>query len=315
MKMLVTGCAGFIGSNLVDELLAKENKVIGIDNFDPYYKKTVKLKNMKKTKGDKNFKFVECDIRNLKKLERIFKKQDIDFVFHMAAKSGVRSSIDYAHLYNDVNINGTIDLLKLSADFDIKKFIHASSYSVYGNPLYLPVNEKHPKNPISPYGISKLSSEKYCRAFEELCGLKTVCLRFFTVYGPRQRPDEAICKFTDLVLKNKPVTIYGNGERARDFTFITDIINGIILSQESKLHGEVFNLGCGNGISINYIIKLLEKEIGKEINKIYIERQKEDVSHILADISKAKELLNWKPKVDIETGIKGYIEWWENGKS
>lgn len=311
--MLVTGCAGFIGSSLVDELLKRGNKVVGVDNFDPYYDKSIKMKNMENVLKDNNFRFIECDIRDEQELTKIF-KEGIDFVFHMAARPGVRSSIENPILYNDINVNGTVNLLKLSSDFGVKKFIHASSSSVYGNPMYLPLDEKHPNNPISPYGISKLSSEKYCLTFEKLYGLKTICLRFFTVYGPRQRPDEAICKFTELILKNKPITIYGDGEQTRDFTFITDIVNGIILSQEKGVHGEVFNLGSGKRVNVNHFVNLLEKETGKKVKKIHIKNQRGDVSHTWADTTKARKLLNYEPKVDIENGIKKYVEWWKNEK-
>ena len=229
----------------------------------------------------------------------------------MAARAGVRASIRHPKLYNDININGTLNLLNLTLKHEVEKFIFASSSSVYGCYKYLPINEDHPTQPISPYGISKLAAEKYCLFFDKAYGLKTICIRIFTAYGPRQRPDEAICKFTKLIFSDKPVTIYGDGEQVRDFTYIDDIVNGFILAMKKNVHGIALNIGSGRKVSVNELVDLLEKYSKRKVKRVYVEKHVGDVPATHADISKARQLLGYKPKVDIEEGIKRFIEWFE----
>ena len=244
-------------------------------------------------------------------IESVFKRHGIEAVVHIAAKAGVRNSVQNPYEYNEVNINGTLNLLNVARDSDVERFIFASSSSVYGNPQYLPIDEKHPTNPVSPYGVTKLACEKYCLFFEHAYALKTILLRFFTVYGPRQRPDEAIHKFTRLIFENRPITIYGDGNQTRDFTYVDDIVRGIELALKSNVSGEVFNLGSGKRISVNELVDLLEKYSGKEVKRVYIEKQLGDVSNTWASIEKAKHMLGYEPKVDIEEGVKRFIEWWQ----
>ncbi|HDD46091.1 MAG TPA: NAD-dependent epimerase/dehydratase family protein [Candidatus Aenigmarchaeota archaeon] len=308
--ILISGVAGFIGSNLAGKLLEKGNVIVGIDNFDPYYSKEIKKENIAHLSKSKNFIFYEGDIRNERFLRKVFKEHSIEAVIHIAARAGVRASIKDPYLYNDVNINGTLNLL-CAAVGSVKKFIYASSSSVYGNPIYLPIDEKHPTNPISPYGITKLAGEKYCLFFDKTYGLKSTCLRFFTVYGPGQRPDEAIHKFTRLAFEDKPIKIYGDGNQTRDFTYIDDIVSGTILALNKNIHGEVFNLGYGKRISVNELVDLIERYSGKRIKREYVDKAAGDVSDTWANIEKAKEMLGYEPKISIEEGVKKFIEWFK----
>ncbi|MBI2674884.1 MAG: GDP-mannose 4,6-dehydratase [Candidatus Aenigmarchaeota archaeon] len=308
-SILVTGGAGFIGSTLSDKLLGEGHKVVSLDNFDPYYPRPIKEKNMESAKENRNFTFIEGDIRDQNLLKKIIREHGVEHVFHMAARPGVRPSIENPGLYNDINEKGTISLIFACLDSSVKKIVYSSSSSVYGNAEYLPTDEKHPTNPISPYGVSKLAAEKYLHSYGILYGIKTISLRLFTVYGPRQRPDEAICKFANLALQNKPVEVYGDGRSSRDFTYIGDIVAGHMAAMNSDISKEVFNLGSGRKITVNEIIGMLEKSLGKKIKINYSEKQKGDVSSTLADIRKAGEMLDWKPKVEVGDGIKRFAEW------
>lgn len=309
MNYLITGGAGFIGSSLADELLKRGNYVVSIDNFDPYYPKEIKEQNIKHSLAETDYKFYEMDIRNTEKLSIIMSEESIDAVFHLAARPGVRASIMNPFVYNDVNALGTLSVLKACLDTDVKKLIYASSSSVYGNPEYLPINENHPTNPVCPYGVSKLSGEKYCLVFDQIYGIKTVILRYFTVFGPRQRPDEAICKFTKLIFEGKPITIYGDGNQTRDFTYISDIVNGTILAVENNISKEIFNLGSGERTIVNKLIHILQVAIGKNAKTVYVERQAGDVSDTWANIEKARRILGYNPITNIKDGVRKFVTW------
>ncbi len=307
MRVLLTGGAGFIGSNLVDKLISLGHDVRIIDNFDDYYSPEMKMKNIKHHLGKKNFKLIKGDIGDKKLLRSSFK--DVEVIFHLAAKVGVRASFSDPFSYNKVNFNGTMNVVDACNNSSVEKLIYSSSSSVYGEPQYLPLDEKHPINPISPYAVSKLAGEKHCLTFSEKTELPTISLRYFTVFGPRQRPDEAICKFTNLILNGKIPEIYGDGEQTRDFTFVDNVVDANIIAMESKTKHGTFNIGSGERLSVNKLIELLNKACGTSIKPKHTSRKRGDVTHTWANIDKAKKTLKYKPEVDIKTGVEKYVQW------
>jgi UDP-glucose 4-epimerase len=308
LRILITGGAGFIGSHLADKLLQLENEVICYDNFDVYYSnKDVNVQhNLKNVK----YRLIKADILDYDSLTKAMK--NVDIVFHLAAQPGVRFSIENPEKAVRVNILGTINVLQSVVEQNVKKLIYASSSSVYGNPEYLPLDEMHPTNPISPYGISKLCAEKYCKLYSKLYHKDIVMLRYFTVYGPRQRPDMAIHKFTRLIVQGKPPQIYGNGLQSRDFTYVDDIVRGTILAAENNnVMGETFNVGSGSKTTINELVNSLIEFIGKrEIEPGYSEPKMGDVPHTHADIRKAESMLGYRPKTLLSEGLEKFYEWY-----
>ena len=312
-QILVTGGAGFIGSHLVDRLLNMGKKVICIDNFDPFYDPEIKKKNIEHNLENRNFVLEKEDIRNEKKLEEVFETHDIDKIVHLAARAGVRPSIRDPLLYEDVNIKGTLNLLELCKKYQIKNFIFGSSSSVYGINSKVPFSEDDPINfPISPYATSKRACELFCFTYSHLYDLPITCLRFFTVYGPRQRPEMAIHKFTRLISQGKTIEMYGNGTSKRDYTYIDDIINGIISALNKKFDFEIINLGNSETVELKYLIFLIEKNLKKKAKIKQLPEQPGDVPITYADITKAKKLLNYKPKVKIEEGIEKFVRWYKD---
>jgi UDP-glucuronate 4-epimerase len=310
--ILVTGGAGFIGSHVCEKLLEKNYKVICIDNFNDFYSPKVKEENLKECLKDNNFVLYREDITNFEGLKKIFEENKIDKIIHLAARAGVRFSITDPVLYEKVNIKGTINLLELAKEFKIKKFIFGSSSSIYGVNKKVPFSEDDKvENQISPYGASKRAGEMYCRVYHKLFGLKITCLRFFTVYGPRGRPDMAPYKFTKLISEAKEIKMYGDGSSKRDYTFVTDIVDGVIAASEKDFDFEIINLGDSNPIELKYFISLFEKNLGKKAKIKQLPMQPGDVPVTFADISKAEKLLNYRPKVKIEEGIKLLVEWFK----
>lgn len=308
IRILVTGCAGFIGSNLVDRLLELNYKVIGIDNFNDYYDPQVKKNNLKKALLSNKFKLYKEDILNFKKVDQIFRNEKPEKVIHLAARAGVRPSLKKILLYSQVNILGTVNLLKLSADYNVDQFIFGSSSSIYGNTKKIPFSESSPCcNIISPYGASKRAAEFWVETFHKAYGLKSVILRFFTVYGPRGRPDMAPAIFTKAILSGKKIRQFGDGSSRRDFTFIDDIIEGILYSFKVKSNFEIVNLGNSKPVFLKTFIRLIEQVTNRKA-KIILEKIKlGDVNQTWADISKAKKLMGWNPKIPIEKGIGIYL--------
>jgi UDP-glucuronate 4-epimerase len=322
---LVTGGAGFIGSSLCDYLLKKNNKIIIIDNFNDFYNPKIKrnniseMKNLMKTNNiiDSNLVIEEGDIRDISFLTKVFSSNKIDVVVHLAAMAGVRPSIINPSLYNEVNINGTLNLLDLCYNFNINKFIFASSSSVYGNNKKLPFTEVDSVDfPISPYAATKKSGELLCHVYSHLYGINVACLRFFTVYGPRQRPDLAIYKFTKLLFSEKEISIFGDGTAERDYTYIDDIIQGIDKAITWASTGankyEIFNLGRSDTIMLRYMVQRLEAEIGVKANIKYLPMQPGDVTITYADISKSKEILGYNPLIKFDDGISKFVKWFLN---
>jgi len=312
LRVLVTGGAGFIGSHLADKLVEKGDEVICLDNFDPYYNPNIKKKNIKHNLGKKNFKLVEADVRDGKALKKVFEKNGIEKVVHLAAKAGVRPSIKDPLLFEDVNIRGTLNLLESCRKHGIENFVFGSSSSVYGITEKVPFSEDDTLRPISPYGASKRSGELLCHAYSSLYDIPVTCLRFFTVYGPRQRPDMAIHKFVKLIDRGEKIQMYGNGTSKRDYTYIDDIVDGIMTALEKKFVFEVFNLGNSKTVELRRLISLIEEELGKEAKIERLPDQPGDVPITYADISKAKKLLNYSPKTRIEEGLAKFVEWYKD---
>jgi UDP-glucuronate 4-epimerase len=313
-NILVTGGAGFIGSHLCERLLEEGHSVICLDNFDSYYDPNLKFRNVeeisKKYPGP--FTMVTGDIRNRDHLTELFKKNRIDAVFHLAARAGVRPSIVDPLLYEDVNLRGTITLLEVCKEFRMKNFIFASSSSVYGENQRVPFSETDLDiQPISPYGATKRAGELLCYSYHHLFGINIACLRIFTAYGPRQRPEMAIHKFTRLIDQGKEIPMYGDGSSNRDYTYIDDLIDGMMAVLQRHKGYEIYNLGESQTTSLKELIQLIEKALGKKATIEPLPYQPGDVSITYADITKAARMLGYQPKVSMEEGIKRFVEWYK----
>lgn len=307
-KILATGCAGFVGSHLIESLLRKGYIVIGIDCFTDYYPRQIKEANISSALENKNFELIRENISNMKNFPKV------DYVFHLAAQPGVRASWGKNfEIYLRNNVLATQKLFEFYKNFKIKKFVYASSSSVYGD-VELPMRENSLLKPISPYGVTKLAGENLCYLYYKNYEVPIVSLRYFTVYGPRQRPDMAIYRFTKALLKGEEITVYGDGTQTRDFTYVEDVVEATIMAAESNLVGEVLNIGGGSRTSVNELIGIMEGTIERRTKVKYSETQKGDVRHTWADISKAERLLGWKPKTSLEQGLLRTIMWFQ-GKS
>jgi UDP-glucose 4-epimerase len=307
MKCLVTGCAGFIGSHLCERLIKEGFEVIGIDCLSNYYPVWIKLKNLENLKKEKNFKFLRSKLENLN-LKEILKQ--IDYIFHLAAQPGVRKSWgnDF-QIYAEANILATQKLLEIAKSLSLKKFIFASSSSVYGICPDLPMKESSPLFPLSPYGVTKLAAEKLCFLYYKNFNLPIISLRYFTVYGPRQRPDMAFHKFMKSILFNEEIIIFGDGNQTRDFTYIDDVVEATLQAAFNGKNGEIYNIGGGNQIKINDVLYLLEEITKKKIKYKNIEAQKGEMLHTLALINKAKKDLNFAPKTNLQEGLQKEWNW------
>ena len=315
MKILVTGAAGFIGSHVSRHFTGLGHQVIGLDNFDPFYGKNFKLANLNACKENNGFEFIEGDIRDATALNKIFKDNQINLVIHLAAKAGVRPSIEAIADYYDVNVNGTVSLLEAMRNNGVKKMLFASSSSVYGNNPKVPFSEADSvDNPISPYASTKKSGELLCHVYTHLYGFDITCLRFFTVFGPGQRPDLAIHKFTRLIDLGKSIPFYGDGSTSRDYTFIEDIVNGISCASNHLDGYRIYNLGESRVINLKMLVETIEKSLGKKAVLDKLPLQQGDVSITYADVSKAKSEIGYNPKYDIETGINKFVEWYNANK-
>jgi UDP-glucuronate 4-epimerase len=315
MEILVTGGAGFIGSHLVEKLLDLDYEVIVIDNFDPFYSSAIKERNLSEAKKYKTFNLYRNDILDNVALHQIFSEHEIKLVIHLAAKAGVRPSIQDPVGYYKTNVEGTLNLLEVCRKFGINKFLFASSSSVYGNNDKIPFSEEDNVDyPISPYAATKKAGELLCHNYHYLYDISIFVLRFFTVYGPRQRPDLAIHKFFKLVHGDKPIPIYGDGLTSRDYTYIDDILHGILNSIDRLKGYEIINLGESKTIQLKDLISSIEKLAGKEIKKEYFDMQPGDVLQTYANISKAHRILDYNPTIDIETGLRKFYDWFRKSE-
>ncbi len=317
MRILITGVAGFIGSNLA-ELLIKSNKIVGIDNFDPFYDRKIKEDNIHALLGKDIFSFYEMDLLNLDKLNEIFKTHNFEMVIHLAAKAGVRPSIMDPVGYTRHNVEATVNILEAARNNDVKNIILASSSSVYGNNRKVPFSETDNVDyPISPYAATKKSCELLSHTFAKIHNMRVAALRFFTVYGRRQRPDLAIAKFTRLIDQGKPIPFYGDGTTERDYTYIDDITDGIkkcmdwLVCQEESCW-EVFNLGESQTTTLNSLVKTIEGALSKKAIIDMQPMQPGDVKRTFADIDKAKDTFGYSPKTQIKEGIVKYIEYYRS---
>lgn len=309
-NILITGGVGFIGSHLFEKLVENNNFVLIIDNFSsPYSENEIIFSDITKNyEIKKDFNLIKGNLVDNSILTNI--DYGIDIIFHLAAIPGVRYSIKNAAEVTNNNIISTVNIFENALKKDVKKVVFASSSSVYGNPTYTPVDENHPKNPISPYAVSKLSCELYADYYFREFNLPVTSLRFYTVYGPRGRPDMAIRIFINNILHDKPLKIFGDGEQIRDFTFISDIVDGLILAAErGESSGEIFNLGCSNPITLNQLIEKMYEITEKPKDIHYIEKQKGDVRVTHSNIEKAQKMLQFNPKVKIDEGLKRTYEW------
>ena len=317
ITVLVTGGAGFIGSHLCEKLLHLGHKVVCVDNFNTYYDPRIKWQNIKDLRKHPNFVLHKADIRDTKKIFKIFRKysaekdRELTAVIHLAARAGVRPSLNDPLLYEDVNIKGTLNILEACRQYKVKKLIFGSSSSVYGNNKKIPFSETDPvDDPISPYAATKKAGELLCYNYHHLYGLPVVCLRFFTVYGPKQRPEMAIHKFIRTIDQCNTLVKYGKGDTSRDYTYVEDIINGIIAALNKKLAFEIINLGNSKTITLSKLIQTIEKNMHKKARIKQLPEQPGDVKRTFANISKAKKLLGYRPHTDISTGIKNTIAWY-----
>jgi UDP-glucuronate 4-epimerase len=317
-SILVTGGAGFIGSHLVERLLHEGRwRVTVLDDFNDFYAPEVKRANVAPYTNHTDFRLVEADIRDHAALEEVFSDARFDCVVHLAARAGVRPSLAEPVLYAETNINGTLNLLEQSRAHGVRQFVFGSSSSVYGENEKVPFAEDDPIfKPISPYAATKAAGELLCHTYSHLFGLRCVCLRFFTVYGARQRPDLAIHKFARLISEGRPIPVFGDGTTRRDYTYVDDIIEGVRAAVDHEASAyEVINLGESRTVELRELIALLEKELGR---RALIDRQPlqpGDVPQTFADISKARRLLGYNPQTQIEEGIRRFVEWFKQNES
>ena len=308
-RILVTGGAGFIGSHLCEALLRDRHDVIALDNFDDFYDPAIKRRNIAAADRSDRFTLAEGDIRDAAVVDKVLKR-DVDVVVHLAARAGVRPSIERPLLYQDVNVRGTLVLLEACRKLSGCRFIFAGSSSVYGNRTKVPFSESdRVDDPISPYAATKKAGELLCHTYHHLYGLPVTCLRLFTVYGPRQRPDLAIHKFVRLIEAGTPIPVFGDGSMMRDFTYIDDVVDGVVRAIERCDGYAIYNLGESQPVSVNDLIASLEETLGKKAVVDFQPRQPGDVDRTYADVTLARRELGYQPSTDLGTGLKRFVEW------
>ncbi len=310
-KVLVTGGAGFIGSHLTDSLLRLGCRVVAYDNLDDFY--GGKEKNVEQNLGNDKYRFVKADILDAEKLRTA--TRGVDVIFHLAGQAGVRYCIENPIKAEQVNAVGTLNVLLAAKEHKVKKVVAASSSSIFGDPVKPHLSEDHPLNPTNPYGVSKLAAEKYCLAFHRTYGTPTTCLRYFSVYGPRGRPDQVIYAFAEQVAQGQPPVIYGDGKQSRDFTFVSDIVSGTVLAaMADESVGQVFNLGYGKDYAIANVAKMVIDNFGSDLKPKLVDAYKGDWRKTLCLNTKARTILRWSPQVGLEQGIPEFLEWFKATK-
>ncbi len=311
MNILITGGAGFIGSHLSEKIIGLGHRVICIDNFNDYYDPAIKEHNLKDIIDNEDFILYRADILDRLALRNIFSAHNIDMVIHLAARAGVRPSLSNAALYEKVNVEGTINLLEGCRERSINRFIFASSSSVYGGNKKVPFSETDKVDfPVSPYAATKKSGELMCYTYHHLYNISVFAFRFFTVYGPRQRPEMAIHKFARKIFNGDPIEVYGDGSSSRDYTYIDDIINGIIGSLDLVSGYEIINLGNSYPVRLSDLVKLIEEKTGRKAVVKHAEPQPGDVFTTYADIERAKKLIKYDPRTPIEEGLQYFMDWY-----
>jgi UDP-glucose 4-epimerase len=318
MHLLVTGGAGFIGGHLAEAFVADGHDVAVLDSLDPFYDVRIKKHTIERCReqaetGEGSYRFIEGDIRDPADVETGI--DGADLVFHQAAQAGVRGSVDEPRRYNEVNVDGTLNVLDAARAHDVERVVCASSSSVYGKPRSLPYDEEHPTTPVSPYGASKLASERYACAYSEVYDLSAVALRYFTVYGPRMRPNMAISNFVSRCLNDEPPVIYGDGTQTRDFTYIDDVVaaNRALLSTDAA-DGEAVNVGSTDNIEIRALAAEIRDMLAPHLDLVHDERHDADAEHTHADTAKAAELLGYEPTHTIREGVSAFVEWYRENR-
>jgi len=309
-RVLVTGAAGFIGSTLVERLLAEGREVVGLDSFDPFYPESHKQRNLRGALADARFRLVRADIRDEVQLGELFRDGGFDGVVHLAALAGVRPSLERPTLYADVNVRGSSGIFEAAARFGRPHVVFASSSSVYGEREDGPFRESDPvERPISPYAATKRAGELVAHTFHHAQGLSISCMRFFTAYGPRQRPDLAIRKFAERMLLGEAIPVFGDGSALRDFTYIDDVVDGVVRALDRDHGFAIFNLGAGRKVSVLEVVKLLERALEVPARIDWLPAQTGDVPRTWADIDRARTLLGYDPQTPFEDGIRRFVRW------
>jgi UDP-glucose 4-epimerase len=318
MNILVTGGAGFIGGHIAERFVADGHDVVVLDNLDAFYdvdikRHTIEVCREHAADGAGSYEFVDGDVRDADLVADLV--ADVDYVYHQAAQAGVRPSVENPRKYDEVNVDGTLNLLDAARDTGIERFVMASSSSVYGKPQYLPYDEDHPTTPVSPYGASKLAAERYACAYSEVYDLPAVALRYFTVYGPRMRPNMAISNFVSRCLNGEPPVIYGDGTQTRDFTFIEDIIEANVeLLETDAADGEAINVGSTDNIEIKTLAEEIRDQLAPGLELAYEERHDADAEHTHASTERAEELLGYEPSYTIREGVSAFIDWYRENR-
>lgn len=316
MQVLVTGGAGFIGGHIAETLLADGHDVVAFDSFDAYYQPGIKERTVREcervaSEHDVTYRVERGDVRDRAFVRATVEAVDPDVVYHEAAQAGVRVSVEQPTRPNEVNVTGTLNVLDAARTVDVDRVVLASSSSVYGRTEYLPYDENHPQEPVSPYGVTKLAGDHYARIYHEMYGLPTVSLRYFTVYGPRMRPNMAISNFVSRCVNGEPPVIYGNGDQTRDFTYITDIVaaNRALLTSGAA-DGEVLNVGSGDTISITELAEAVRDQLDPSLDIEHRERVAGDAEHTRADVSRARDVIGYEPSTSIREGVSAFIDWY-----
>ena len=317
MRILVTGGAGFIGGHLAESFVKEGHDVTTLDVLEPFYDIGLKRHNIdaarQAAQHNGSYEFIEGSTTDADLVANIM--QDIDVVYHQAAQAGVRASVEEPVKVTEYNLNGSQTILEAARKHDIKRVINASSSSVYGKPQYLPYDEDHPHEPVSPYGASKVAGEHYMRVYTEVYGLPTVSLRYFTVYGPRMRPNMAISNFVSRCMRGEPPEIYGNGKQTRDFTYIADVVDAnYLLLDDDSADGEAINIGSTDNIDIRTLTEVVRDEVDPELPIVHTDPREGDAEHTHADISKANELIDYEPSRDIREGVREFIAWYRKNR-
>ena len=311
LRVLITGGAGFIGSSVCDRLLARGDEVVVLDNLDDYYDPQIKRKNLESARAQDGFTFIEGDIRDAALLENLAKTHPLDAIIHLAARAGVRPSIEQPTLYTDVNLVGTSLLLELAQRYSIDNFVFASSSSVYGERTETPFRETDlVDHPVSPYAATKKAGELLCHSFHHLFGTNIACLRFFTVYGPRQRPEMAIHRFTRMIDQGEAIPVFGDGSSRRDYTYIDDIVSGVVASLDQNEGYQIYNLGNHRMVTLAKLVERIGEAVGKAPKIDRQPNQPGDVSVTCAEISHAASKLGYDPKTPIEEGLRAFVDWY-----